>query len=87
MSARDLGLLALRVGVGGTLVAHGAQKLFGWFGGHGLDATAQGFESIGHRARRRHAGVGGGAESGGGGRLATGAAAPPPAAARTGWLM
>jgi putative oxidoreductase len=31
-SARDLGLLAVRVGVGGALAAHGAQKLFGWFG-------------------------------------------------------
>jgi len=36
---RDLGLLALRVGVGATLVAHGTQKLFGWFGGHGLAGT------------------------------------------------
>ncbi len=45
--ARDLGLLALRVGVGGTLVAHGTQKLFGWFGGHGLDGTGAFFESVG----------------------------------------
>jgi len=37
VTSRDLGLLALRVGVGGALVAHGAQKLFGWFGGGGLD--------------------------------------------------
>ena len=33
--SKDLGLLALRLGVGGTLVAHGAQKLFGAFGGGG----------------------------------------------------
>jgi putative oxidoreductase len=39
-AARDVGLLALRLGVGGTLVAHGTQKLFGWFGGAGLDKTA-----------------------------------------------
>ncbi len=40
MTARDLGLLGLRLGVGGTLAAHGTQKLFGWFGGAGLDQTA-----------------------------------------------
>ncbi len=36
-------------------MSHGAQKLFGWFGGHGLDATAQGFESMGMRPGRLHA--------------------------------
>ena len=34
-----LGHTLFRVAVGGTFFAHGAQKLFGWFGGHGLDAT------------------------------------------------
>jgi len=37
----DTGLLALRVGVGGALAAHGAQKLFGWFGGYGPSGTGQ----------------------------------------------
>jgi putative oxidoreductase len=32
-------LLLLRVAVGLTLAAHGTQKLFGWFGGLGLEAT------------------------------------------------
>jgi len=45
--ARDVGLLALRVGIGTTLFAHGTQKLFGWFGGHGLDGTSKFFESVG----------------------------------------
>lgn len=45
--ARDLGLLGLRVTVGGTLAYHGAQKLFGAFGGHGIEGTAQFFESAG----------------------------------------
>jgi putative oxidoreductase len=43
------GLLLLRVVVGGTLFAHGAQKLFGWFGGHGLRGTGNFFGSIGWR--------------------------------------
>lgn len=39
--------LALRVPVGVILFAHGAQKLFAWFGGYGLDGTGQWMESIG----------------------------------------
>ena len=35
---------ALRVVAGGLLVPHGAQKLFGWFGGYGPEATGQFFE-------------------------------------------
>ncbi len=37
-------MLLIRVVVGGTLAAHGAQKLFGWFGGHGIAGTL-GFSS------------------------------------------
>jgi putative oxidoreductase len=44
------GLLLLRVVVGGTMFSHGAQKLFGWFGGHGLRGTAGFFGSLGWRA-------------------------------------
>ena len=43
------GLLLLRVVIGGTVFAHGAQKLFGWFGGHGLRGTAGFFGSMGWR--------------------------------------
>ncbi len=42
-----LGALVLRVPVGIILAAHGAQKLFGWFGGYGLEGTGQWLESIG----------------------------------------
>lgn len=35
----------LRVTAGAFLIPHGAQKLFGWFGGHGLEATGQFFEA------------------------------------------
>jgi len=41
------GALALRVPVGIIFAAHGAQKLFGWFGGYGLEGTAGWMESIG----------------------------------------
>ncbi len=39
--------LVLRVPVGIILAAHGAQKLFGWFGGYGLEGTSQWLASIG----------------------------------------
>src|SRR4051794_14305909 len=39
--------LALRVPVGIIFAAHGAQKLFGWFGGYGLEGTGQWMDSIG----------------------------------------
>jgi uncharacterized membrane protein YphA (DoxX/SURF4 family) len=44
-----IGRLLLRLVVGGLFIGHGTQKLFGWFGGHRLDATAQGFERLGLR--------------------------------------
>jgi putative oxidoreductase len=42
-----LAALILRVPVGIILFAHGAQKLFGWFGGYGLEGTGQWMASIG----------------------------------------
>ncbi|MFB4163565.1 DoxX family protein [Alteribacillus sp. JSM 102045] len=41
------GLLLIRLVIGISFAAHGAQKLFGWFGGHGLKGTAGFFDSIG----------------------------------------
>ncbi|HZG59912.1 MAG TPA: DoxX family protein [Anoxybacillus sp.] len=43
----SLGLLLIRLVVGITFMGHGAQKLFGWFGGHGIKGTGGFFESIG----------------------------------------
>src|SRR6185369_16658530 len=45
----DAGLLIARLIVGLGLAAHGTQKLFGWFGGHGLTGTGGFFESLGFR--------------------------------------
>jgi putative oxidoreductase len=42
-----LDTLPVRVGAGVIFAAHGAQKLFGWFGGYGLEGTAGWMESIG----------------------------------------
>jgi putative oxidoreductase len=44
------GLLLLRVVLGATMFAHGAQKLFGWFGGPGRSGAAGFFGSLGFRA-------------------------------------
>jgi putative oxidoreductase len=44
----DLGLLILRTFLGVIFIAHGSQKLFGWFGGFGLSGTAKFFESVGY---------------------------------------
>jgi putative oxidoreductase len=46
-SSQGLDALALRLGAGVIFSAHGAQKLFGWFGGYGLDGTAAWMASIG----------------------------------------
>jgi putative oxidoreductase len=43
----DLGLLTLRLTVGGLLAGHGSQKLFGWFSGPGMKGTAGWLESMG----------------------------------------
>jgi putative oxidoreductase len=71
-----LGRLILRLVVGGFFVGHGTQKLFGWFGGYGLDATAGMFESLGLRPGKRHATAAGVAETAGGAGLLIGAATP-----------
>ena len=72
----DLGLLILRFVVGLTLAAHGAQKLLGWFGGYGLDATGQFMETLGFQPGRRHAALAGLTEAGGGVLLAVGLLTP-----------
>ena len=76
----DTGLFLLRLTVGLTLAAHGTQKLFGWFGGPGLDATGQFFEIIGFLPGRRQALLAGLAETGGGLLLALGLLTPVAAA-------
>jgi putative oxidoreductase len=73
--------LLARVTIGLLFAGHGAQKLFGWFGGGGLDGTGQAFESMGLRPGKQHALAAGAAETGGGLLFALGAATPAATAA------
>jgi putative oxidoreductase len=79
--------LTLGTIVGVLFAGHGLQKLFGWFGGGGLDATATMFENIGLRPGKRHAIAAGAAEAGGGVLLATGAANPIAASVLTATMI
>ena len=76
----DIALLALRLVVGLFFVGHGAQKLFGSFGGHGLAGTAGFFDSIGMKPGRRNAVAAGTAEFVGGLLLVLGLGTPLAAA-------
>ena len=69
-------LLMLRVVTGGLLIGHGAQKLFGAFGGKGVRGTAQGFEKLGLEPAEEWAQVAGASEVGGGGLTALGLLSP-----------
>jgi putative oxidoreductase len=62
----DLALLILRTIMGSLMLGHGAQKLFGWWGGYGLDGTSAWVESLGLRPGRPWAIMAGGSEFGGG---------------------
>jgi putative oxidoreductase len=77
----NIGLLVLRLVVGLTFAAHGAQKLLGWFGGSGVDGTGQFFTMIGFSPGRRHALMAGLAETLGGLLLALGLVTPVASAA------
>jgi putative oxidoreductase len=73
---RHVGLLATRTIFGSYLAVHGAQKLFGAFGGPGLEATGAAFESMGMKPGRPMAALAGASEFGGGILTATGIAEP-----------
>ncbi len=52
LTAFSAGVLALRLVIGLGMAAHGSQKLFGWFGGHGIAGTGGFFEMLGFRPGR-----------------------------------
>src|SRR3989442_7169734 len=68
----DVGILVIRVLFGVAIAAHGAQKLFGWFGGYGLKGTGGFFEGFRFPSGGSFAAAAGGREFGGGGSLALG---------------
>ena len=79
-SRGGIGSLLLRVPVGIVLAAHGAQKLFGWFGGYGLEGTGQWMASVGFEPGYLMALLAGSAEFFGGVTLILGLLTRPAAA-------
>ena len=73
---KDVGLLALRLVAGGLMAGHGAQKLFGWFGGYGPEGTGGWLESLGLKPGKPWALLAGGSEFGSGVLTALGLASP-----------
>ncbi|MGW5223347.1 DoxX family protein [Nocardia niigatensis] len=87
LGGTDVGLLVARVGFGGGLAVHGAQKLFGWFNGYGLDATAQAFQGMGYDPGKFFAGLAGLSELAGGLLLLLGLLTPLAAAIALGTMI
>lgn len=76
MDYASIGLLVIRLVFGLTFAAHGAQKLFGWFGGYGIAGTGGYFESIGIKPGKPMALLAGLGEFGGGLLFAAGLLTP-----------
>jgi len=70
------GLVILRLVVGLLFIGHGTQKLFGWFGGGGLEGTSASLTSLGYPSGRAYAASAGLGEAGGGSLLVLGFLTP-----------
>lgn len=86
-SAHDWGLLLIRLTFGLLMAGHGAQKLFGLFGGTGLSATAKWLEALGYHPGKVFATIGSLSEILGGLGLALGLLTPLAAAAVIGVMI
>jgi len=82
-----IGRFAARAVIGGLFVGHGTQKLFGWFGGPGLDGTEQMMGALEMRPARANAVAAGVTESAGGVLLVAGAATPLAASSLIGTMV
>jgi len=76
MDIASIGLLLIRIVFGLTFAAHGTQKLFGWFGGYGIEGTGGFFESVGIKPGKPMAVLAGLGELGGGLLFALGLLTP-----------
>jgi putative oxidoreductase len=81
MDTNDLSLFILQLGIGLTFAAHGAQKVFGWWGGPGLLGWEGAMEHMGFRPARLFALASAFVELGAGLLLAAGLLTPFVAAA------
>ena len=86
-TATDLGLLLLRADIGGLLAGHGAQKLFGVFGGGGVQGTSKMMEKMNLRPGEPWALLAGASEFGSGVLMALGLLSPLGPIASAGPLM
>jgi len=82
-----IGRLAARAVIGGLFVGHGTQKLFGWFGGPGLEGTSGMMSSLELHPPRRNAMAAGLTESVGGSLLTLGLATPVACAGLIGTMI
>ena len=74
--ARDVALLVARLAVGGSMAAHGAQKLFGAFGGPGIEKAGGFFQTLGFEEGERYARAASTTELTSGALIALGALGP-----------
>src|SRR3954467_10804172 len=81
-----IGRLPARVVIGALFVGHGTQKLFGWFGGPGLEGTEQMMGALDMRPTRANALAAGVSETAGGALVVLGAATPVAAASLIGTM-
>jgi putative oxidoreductase len=82
----NIGRVLARVTIGGLFVGHGTQKLFGWFGGPGVEGTTGMMDKLEMRPPRRNAIAVGVSEAAGGALVAAGALMPAAAAMLTGTM-
>jgi putative oxidoreductase len=84
---QHLGLLILRVGLGAALIAHGLQKLFGWWGGSGVSGLKNSLSDVGYQHADILAYVSAGGETAAGVLLVLGLFTPIAAAGALAFLI
>ncbi|MFV0493462.1 DoxX family protein [Mycobacterium sp.] len=84
---QNLGLLILRIGLGAVLIMNGLRKLFGWWGGPGLDGFRDSLSEVGYQHADLLAYVGSGGEIAAGALLVLGLFTPIAAAGALAFLI